>query len=428
MVASSAHASALGAKVRGEGIHAAEGSLIGNARATTQTVDLPKSIRRSVHLVSISGMSDRGHGSSNPSASAEPARGKRSGSWPESRAMPATENTELQETTDIALERSVSTIPEFSGVSYSSEQQGSTKEDTSHPAAASLAVSSEDGSLSSESIGSLIQRIQPDEFQNYLIQQLDQSTSPSTSAFKDLLNSLIECGVRIIPFEDLIQAQPLGSGYTFTVRKGQYETKPVALKFLNGTFSPIELAPGKTKSLVNQLHTEIRIMTMPGIQDQSCVANLIGVAFAVQKRPYSEATVATVQPVLVMPLARLTLTEHYNASGPGLPMGERLALAQDVVRGLASLHEAGFVVRDLKPDNILLFSESKQGLNQEEDGEERIVAKISDFGFATHDMMSRESQTISEGTRGWTTGWCAPEVLAIACFSLDTCTYIHILT
>ena len=43
-------------------------------------------------------------------------------------------------------------------------------------------------------------------------------------------------------------------------------------------------------------------------------------------------------------------------TGEGLDLGRSLLLALDILRGLVDLHDAGVVVADLKPANVLLAS------------------------------------------------------------------------
>jgi serine/threonine-protein kinase len=78
------------------------------------------------------------------------------------------------------------------------------------------------------------------------------------------------------------------------------------------------------------------------------------------------------RPFLVTELLEgATLGALVRAGGP-LALGRALALWDQMLAGLAAVHEAGVVHRDLSPDNVFLA--------RAENGEERLV--ILDFGFA----------------------------------------------
>lgn len=80
-----------------------------------------------------------------------------------------------------------------------------------------------------------------------------------------------------------------------------------------------------------------------------------------------------------------------------LSLSKKLTIAQELINGLSFLHQKGYVHKDFKPDNILVFMNL--------DGEIRQV-KISDFGFAC-----KASDTLSLMTRCGTLAWIAPEMV-----------------
>eukprot|EP00475_Leptophrys_vorax_P004510 TRINITY_DN1270_c0_g1_i1.p1 TRINITY_DN1270_c0_g1~~TRINITY_DN1270_c0_g1_i1.p1 ORF type:complete len:378 (+),score=102.60 TRINITY_DN1270_c0_g1_i1:974-2107(+) len=76
-----------------------------------------------------------------------------------------------------------------------------------------------------------------------------------------------------------------------------------------------------------------------------------------------------------------------------LSFEKKIALAQEICRGLVFLHRLGVVHGDLKPDNILVSVDG--------------VAKLSDFGFS-FDVLSRSHSIRTE--TGGTCAYRAPEV------------------
>jgi serine/threonine-protein kinase len=72
------------------------------------------------------------------------------------------------------------------------------------------------------------------------------------------------------------------------------------------------------------------------------------------------------QPFVVMELVPGSL--HHRIGGQPLPVETALRYARQLARGVAFLHAAGYVHRDLKPDNVLLTADDR--------------IKLADFGLA----------------------------------------------
>ncbi|HET6575040.1 MAG TPA: serine/threonine-protein kinase, partial [Fimbriiglobus sp.] len=99
-------------------------------------------------------------------------------------------------------------------------------------------------------------------------------------------------------------------------------------------------------------------------------------------------------PYLVMPLLRgETLSDRLKRDGR-LPMPEVVRVGREMARGLAALHAAGLIHRDVKPGNVWL-----------EAGTGRV--KLLDFGLARPDD-GRDAVSLSGQVMG-TPGYMAPE-------------------
>jgi serine/threonine-protein kinase len=95
---------------------------------------------------------------------------------------------------------------------------------------------------------------------------------------------------------------------------------------------------------------------------------------------------------LTMELAEKgTLRDLIKSGAPLRPLAERMADAAAAIAGLAAIHEAGIVHRDVKPDNMLRMEDGRLAL--------------SDFGLAT-DLSNTGPVTIMVGTPHY----MAPEV------------------
>ncbi len=88
-----------------------------------------------------------------------------------------------------------------------------------------------------------------------------------------------------------------------------------------------------------------------------------------------------------------TLRDLIKNGQPLRPLPERMADAQAAIAGLAAIHEAGIVHRDVKPDNMLRMEDGRLAL--------------SDFGLAT-DLSNTGTVTVMVGTPHY----MAPEIRA----------------
>ncbi|RIK45812.1 MAG: hypothetical protein DCC58_05270 [Chloroflexi bacterium] len=89
-----------------------------------------------------------------------------------------------------------------------------------------------------------------------------------------------------------------------------------------------------------------------------------------------------------------TLKEFIRHEGR-LPIDESIAFARQILEGLAAIHDAGIIHRDVKPQNVLL-TETRQ-------------AKLTDFGIA---RSLAESDLTGTGTAIGTAAYMAPEQAA----------------
>jgi serine/threonine protein kinase len=91
-----------------------------------------------------------------------------------------------------------------------------------------------------------------------------------------------------------------------------------------------------------------------------------------------------------------TLLDEVRASDRARPLGEERTrtVMEQLLQAVAALHDAGFVHRDIKPDNIVLS------------GAGRDCIKLIDFGLAAREA-DEEAMRLKSGTPGFT----APEVI-----------------
>ena len=76
-------------------------------------------------------------------------------------------------------------------------------------------------------------------------------------------------------------------------------------------------------------------------------------------------------------------------------------LCLDISAGLDALHKISIIHADFKPQNVLIFQNSRQ--------EVPFVAKLADFGFSTEEINSKSEQRVQ--IPGSSVGWEAPEII-----------------
>ncbi|ELP89831.1 Ephrin type-A receptor 4A, putative [Entamoeba invadens IP1] len=81
-------------------------------------------------------------------------------------------------------------------------------------------------------------------------------------------------------------------------------------------------------------------------------------------------------------------------------MKMRVKMIVDAAKGISYLHKNGILHRDIKPDNILVLSS---------DLNDKIIAKLTDFGSARNVNMMMTNMTFTKGIG--TPKYMAPEVL-----------------
>ena len=79
--------------------------------------------------------------------------------------------------------------------------------------------------------------------------------------------------------------------------------------------------------------------------------------------------------VLILEQAPMTLEQLLHESCTQQPMSLSVArvIIKDMLSGLRAVHELGFVHKDIKPENILIFADRQH---------RRLQAKLADFGFS----------------------------------------------
>lgn len=189
----------------------------------------------------------------------------------------------------------------------------------------------------------------------------------------------------------------IGHGSQFMVHKAEMMTRigpgfqSVASKqprFDADDNSRLDLSDPKAQQHLQSIKTEIKALTNPIIRHHPNIVQLLSWGFD----PYS----VHLPPILAVELALSDLEKLLKDEGDSLSFGARYSYCVDNAEGLDIIHECCMVHGDLKPANILIFA-----------GQNRLVAKLADFGLSFDDSEATSSSLALNGT----VGWRAPEVV-----------------
>ena len=163
----------------------------------------------------------------------------------------------------------------------------------------------------------------------------------------------------------------LGEGAYGSVHEGLWNDQPVAIKRLK--------AQRLTEDAIEELRREAQIMFQLGVESRYIV-------------PLKKICLEAPHYSLVMELMPKGSLYHLLHNKQPLPWPIRFQIALDAAWGLKDLHGYSILHRDLKSLNILL--------------DDRLRAKLADFGLAKVKQETSSQSTIAKGT----VLWMAPEL------------------
>ncbi len=205
-----------------------------------------------------------------------------------------------------------------------------------------------------------------------VLSKADQKIDSPTKPVLAQLDS--QGGIRInvtIPASALTLVKLLGEGAYGSVYEGVWNEQPVAIKRLK--------AQHLTEKAFEELRQEAQIMFQLGVESKYIV-------------PLKKICLEAPHYSLVMELMPKGSLYQLLHNGQPLPWPIRFQIALDTAWGLKDLHGYSILHRDLKSLNILL--------------DDRLRAKLADFGLAKVKQETSSQSTIAKGT----VLWMAPEL------------------
>ncbi|KAF2163146.1 hypothetical protein M409DRAFT_57811 [Zasmidium cellare ATCC 36951] len=198
----------------------------------------------------------------------------------------------------------------------------------------------------------------------------------------ELVQSRVTCtaesNIQILPYAPAI-------GSSMAVRRGMMDGEIVAVKEVRNGVKDFG------KALADALF-EVRVMSHKPLASHRNVVSLRAVSFADDDiQDLQPAQPRVLRPLIVVDWSLGDLTSHLLERK--LDFTESAELVADIADGLQILHLYGITHADLKPDNVLLFSDP--------DSHSGFVAKLADFGFPGSEEHRQER-------KGLTSRWAAP--------------------
>ncbi len=200
-------------------------------------------------------------------------------------------------------------------------------------------------------------------------------------------------------------------GATMRVYKGTWSGHRVAVKFIRK-----DHVGDAYKRGLRQVNHELQVMSKPSLRRHRNITKLLAVCFDHEDPSMSaaEPPVSVVRPGLVVELAheqypdlRCFFDRGTNPLRPiRLPFHTSASLVADIADGITALHDHDIVHADLKPENVLVFSDAQSPGH--------LVAKIADFGYigmSTYTKAGVRAPLPDGRPSGGTAEWAAPECL-----------------
>ncbi len=262
------------------------------------------------------------------------------------------------------------------------------------------------------------------------------STEPVVD-YVSFINYAKAADIEVVPHAALrISQTSLGSGAYMTVFRGSCPDKfgdmSLAIKFVDlplprswadpAEEEASEGGPWEGASALSELRRfkddwsqqlrllslELRILSDRLLRSHPNIVKLLGISFVEERVAEGDSPSALFfKPILILEEAHQdhptleSFYRHAKLRGEDIPMDLKFSLWRDVAEALAAVHAVGVVHGDVKPDNILLFQNRRDG---------KLVAKLSDFGGCQPSPSHTAEDAHEDYDLLGTEYWNAPEV------------------